>query len=78
MKFIVLIAVVLFVLWLMRGKRSIDASQGANPQQPAKIPPPEDMVACVVCSVHLPRTDALTGPDGKLYCCADHRRRAEA
>jgi uncharacterized protein len=29
-----------------------------------------------VCAVHLPRADALPGPDGRLYCCADHRARS--
>jgi uncharacterized protein len=34
------------------------------------------MVRCPVCSLHLPRTDALPGVDGSFYCCADHRSRA--
>jgi uncharacterized protein len=34
------------------------------------------MVRCPVCAVHLPRTDALAGPDGRLYCCQEHRLRA--
>ena len=77
MKFVILIAVVLFVLWLMRGKRSSDARDASPPAQ-AKVAPPQDMVECPVCSLHLPRTDALPGPDGQLYCCAEHRQRAGA
>ena len=76
MKFIILIAVVLFVLWLVRSKRSSDAREAPPPQAQAKVEPPQDMVQCPVCSLHLPRTDALPGPDGQLYCCAEHRQRA--
>ncbi|WP_395687625.1 PP0621 family protein [Caenimonas koreensis] len=74
MKFVILIAVVLAVVWLLRGKRG--SQRDAPPAQPqAKVAPPEDMVSCPVCSVHLPRTDALPGPGGLMYCCAEHRQR---
>jgi len=69
MKYLVLLAVILAVVWYVR--------QGRPPQPPRprteSPPPPQDMVQCPVCSVHLPRTDALAGPDGRLYCCAEHR-----
>ncbi|MRD48293.1 hypothetical protein GHT07_13465 [Caenimonas koreensis DSM 17982] len=75
MKFVILVAVVLAVVWLLRGKRgsSQRGAPGAQPQ--ARVAPPEDMVSCPVCSVHLPRTDALPGPGGLMYCCAEHRQR---
>jgi uncharacterized protein len=74
MKYIVLIAVILLVIWMMRGPRR-DASRGA-PERRAGPPPPQDMVECPVCHVHLPRADALAGPAGQLYCCAEHSRSA--
>jgi uncharacterized protein len=75
-KFLLLIAVVFVVLSLMRGSRELrrprDGSQGGR----AAAPPPvqQDMVECPVCHVHLPRTDALAGSDGLLYCSPEHRR----
>jgi uncharacterized protein len=76
MKFLIVILVVVAVLWFVRNNRRDDPpAPGAR----GKPPPlePQDMVRCPVCSLHLPRTDALPGPDGRLYCCAEHRLRAE-
>lgn len=76
MKYLILIAVVLGVLWLLRSKRSGDDRKAASGQTQTKIPAPQDMVSCPVCSLHLPRADALAGADGKLYCSNEHRKRA--
>ena len=77
-KFLLLIAVVFVVLSLMRGSREIrrsrDNAQGSR--SPAPPPVQQDMVECPVCHVHLPRTDALAGPDGTLYCSPEHRQLA--
>lgn len=77
MKFLVLIVIVLVVLWLARAPRregERTASRRAGP------PPgvPQQMIRCASCGVHLPRSDALPGPDGQLYCCAEHRVRGKA
>jgi uncharacterized protein len=75
MKYLLVLAVVLVAVWLWRNNRRIEKQQ----QPPAARPPlpaPQDMVRCPVCSLHLPRTDALPGPDGRLYCCQEHRQRA--
>jgi uncharacterized protein len=74
-KYLIVIAVVLLVLWSVRGNRR----SGGTVEVQAKLDNaalPQDMVQCPVCSVHLPRSDALTGPGGQLYCCAEHRQRA--
>lgn len=75
MKYLLLIAVVLVVLWFVRSQRRDETSEGTDTR---RAPParPQDMVRCTECGVHLPRTDALPGPDGRLYCCAEHRNRA--
>jgi uncharacterized protein len=75
MKFLLLVAIVLAVIWFMRGARRIDRGP-AGRRRAGSPPPPQDMVECPVCHVHLPRADALPGPGGQLYCCADHARRA--
>ncbi len=75
MKYLILIAVVLAVIWFLRAHRRADAPRKEAPREPS-LPAPQDMVRCPVCSLHLPRADALTGPDGRLYCCAEHRGKA--
>jgi uncharacterized protein len=75
-KFLLVLAVILAVLWLLRSNRRSDpADRGAGRQPPAQQ---QEMVQCPICRVHLPRADALPGPNGQLYCCAEHRLRAEA
>lgn len=75
MKYLLILAIVLVVIWFLRtSRRAGEPRQGAAPQPPDGVA--QDMVQCPVCSVHLPRTDALPGPDGRLYCCAEHRLRA--
>jgi uncharacterized protein len=78
MKFLVLFAVLAIAYLLWRNAR---LERKAAPPPAAKPPAapagePQDMVQCPVCAVHLPRTDALAGPDGALYCSQEHRRLA--
>lgn len=75
MKYLLVLAVVLVAVWLWRNNRREEKEQ-APPAAKNPLAAPQDMVRCPVCSVHLPRTDALAGPDGRLYCCQDHRLRA--
>jgi uncharacterized protein len=76
MKFLIVILVVFAVLWFLRNNRQGDPPARGARREPPQLEP-QDMVRCPVCSLHLPRTDALPGPDGRLYCCAEHRLRAE-
>lgn len=77
MKYVVLIAVLAIAYMLWRSSRL--ESKGAKPP-PAAGPAPrtEDMVRCPVCAVHLPRTDAVSGADGLLYCSQEHRLKSGA
>ena len=74
MKYLLVLAVVLVAVWLWRNNRRVE-KQEPPPAAKAPLAAPQDMVRCPVCSVHLPRTDALAGPDGRLYCCQEHRLR---
>lgn len=76
MKYLLLIVIVLAVVWYVRNNRRADSPRDDKPAPKAPAGDPQDMVECPVCLVHLPRTDALPGPNGRLYCCADHRLRA--
>jgi uncharacterized protein len=77
MKFLLLIGIVLLVAWLWRGNRDEERAT-TTAARPTGTPPQQEMIRCPVCSVHLPRSDALPGPDGRLYCCAEHRARDSA
>lgn len=68
LKFLLVIAVVVLVLWALRRP-----SLPPPPRRPGPPPQLEPMVRCSHCGVHLPRSEAVTGPDGHLYCSPAHR-----
>lgn len=75
MKYLVLLLVlaVVYAVWRSQNRPSAPPARKA----PAPLPPPQDMVACQHCGLHLPRSEALT--HGKHhYCCAEHQRRDAA
>lgn len=37
----------------------------------------ETMVSCALCDLHIPQSEAVQA-QGKYYCCAEHRKRAES
>ncbi len=74
MKFLILIIVVVGVLWLMRSLRKPHLPP--TPQQPPQVQN-EDMVACVQCGMHLPRSEALPGLGG-VFCGEAHRNAYES
>ncbi|TAG33277.1 MAG: hypothetical protein EAZ34_07915 [Polaromonas sp.] len=78
MKYLVVSVLLLVIFWLWRSKRRPDSYQ-VNKRSDRRPPPspalPTEIVACDVCHVHLPRSEALTGLAG-VYCCVAHRRQA--
>ena len=79
MKYLVLIAVLVIAYMVWRGNR-IERGGGAAPGKPgrARDAGPQEMIACAACGVHLPRTDAVAGSNGVLYCSQEHRLSAGA
>jgi uncharacterized protein len=75
MKYLLLIAILFVVYLVWRSQRT---SGEGTPRKPAPPPAgqPQDMVQCPVCSLHLPRGEALIGADGLAYCSQEHRLRA--
>lgn len=78
MKYLLIFTIVLVGLWLWRNNRRAERHDAAV-KPPAGRRPPQiaatEIVACDVCHVHLPRSEALTGPGG-VYCSESHRRQA--
>ncbi len=54
-------------LWRARNGGRRDDTRDAKPAAP------EDMVRCVHCGVHLPRSEGLLR-DGRLFCSEEHAR----
>ncbi len=74
MKFLLLLAVVGFAIWLFKSRRRVP---GPKPPPPAARPgapgaPATPMLACAHCGVHLPQTDAVIDAAGRAYCSAAH------
>ena len=79
MKYLLVIVLALVVFWLWRNSRQAER-HAAQPRHPPNKPTAgkeiTEMVACDVCHVHLPKSDALIGRDG-FYCSEAHRREAQ-
>jgi uncharacterized protein len=75
MKYLLVVAVLLvaWLVWRSGRTRSEDRSAAAPPPAPPPVALPQDMVRCPVCSLHLPRPDALPGASGRFYCSPEHR-----
>jgi len=83
MKYLLVLGVVLFGIWLWRHNRQTEARerQGVRsaPQAPARSAVPKnatEMVACAHCGLHLPLADTELGAQGR-YCSSAHRRAHE-
>jgi uncharacterized protein len=80
MKYLLVILLILVVFWLWRSGRPSPkktAPPGRAPSKSSEAKEITEMVACGVCHVHLPKSEALIGRDG-FYCSEAHRREAGA
>ena len=78
MKYLLIILLVLVVFWIWRSGRPSRAAQPDRAHgKPHAAKEITEMVACGVCHVHLPKSEALIGRDG-FYCSDAHRREAGA
>jgi len=78
MKYLLVLVIAFVVIWLWKSTRRTDISEKANAAASKKSKQkmvPTEIVACDVCGVHLPRAEALPGPDG-IYCSSAHRQQA--
>ena len=70
MKILLFLLAVFVLLWLLRGGTSRRAPP--RPPAPRAAEPPQPMLACAQCGVHLPRDEALPGKGG-VFCGEAHR-----
>ena len=82
MKYLLIFGLTIAVIWLWQGKRRSALSEKTRQQKPnnqgrPRQLPTTEIVACDVCSVHLPRAEALTNGSA-VYCIEAHRRQAKA
>jgi len=75
MKYFLVIAFVLVLVWLWRQSRQAEKKAAPPPRAGVKEKGVTEMVACNVCHVHLPRSEALPGRGG-FYCSEAHRSEA--
>ncbi len=76
MKYLLVMGLVLVVFWLWRQNRQAEKKAASAPRpRPNPSTAITEMVACSVCKVHLPRSEALIGQEG-FYCSEAHRRQA--
>lgn len=77
MKLLWLIALLLAVVWLLRGQRRGPPARRPDaappkPRRPAPSTAVRPMVRCAHCGVHLAQDEALSA-HGQYYCDAAHR-----
>lgn len=63
-----------FGVWLIytilkKYSKSVEQDKEATPPSPVE----EDMVRCVQCGVHLPKSESILSR-GEFYCSDEHRR----
>jgi len=70
MKF-VLWALVIYLCWrwFTAQKKTV---AGAEPTSPEAEEGVEQMVQCAQCGIHLPASEAIAGPERKLFCSHEH------
>lgn len=79
MKYLLVLAVIVVAFWLWRKARREELQSRTPPPPPpapGTIAPPQAMLRCAHCGLHLPAADAVRGPDGTAYCSAAHRQAA--
>ena len=78
MKYLLVLLVIVIAVGVWRSRRRAENLQARRPAARAdgRLQPPQDMVACAHCGLHLPRSDALVLGNASrpaCYCTAEHR-----
>jgi uncharacterized protein len=65
--------IVVFFVWVIRSYRRAIKKQREEAHKTSSSIEGEDMVRCVHCGVHLPRSESIVS-EGKSFCSDEHRR----
>jgi uncharacterized protein len=76
MKLVLFAFAVLVLLWLLRGGARRSPPSRPTPEAGAGASPPQAMLKCAHCGVHMPRDEALPGRGG-VFCGEAHRAEFE-
>lgn len=76
MRFLLILGVLIFAVWLWRSQRNTPEDRTPAPRQPQTGALPQEMIRCRQCGVHLPAAEAAIGKLGH-YCCAEHLKLSE-
>ena len=79
MKYLLVFAVVAVAFWVWRNSRQkakLDKKTPSTQDKSAQPKPPQTMLQCAACGVHLPAADAVMGRRGS-YCSAAHQKQLE-
>lgn len=68
-KFLLLLLIGIGLFLLLKGLTRLPRGR----EKPGRIEPPERMVACAHCGIHLPESESVTS-GAKHYCSEEHRR----
>ncbi len=66
-KIIFFAIIALLIYWIVMSRQS-EKSKADTPSEAI-----EDMVRCIQCGVHLPKSESITS-QGNFYCCDEHRQ----
>ena len=82
MKYLIVLALLAYLYFTWRkqrrpGRGGGTTAPGAGPASGAGHPP-QEMVRCDHCGLHLPRNESLTDGRGKVFCCNQHREQGDA
>lgn len=69
---LLLLAIIVWLLFLIIKRYGLSLRSGANEQQ---TPDAALMVQCRHCGLHVPKNDSIV-VNGEYYCCEDHRRQS--
>jgi len=70
MKWMILVLVALFVLYIVRSKKQ----STVKPPPPPSVGVSEVMLRCAQCGVYLPASESVSDATGVVYCSDEHRR----
>lgn len=75
MKYLLVTLVVVIAIGIWRNNRRAAREAAVRQRAPAApLSPPQSMVTCAHCGLHLPQSDAYAAPQQQYYCSAEHLR----